>query len=425
MYTEDGLQGGLGLYLAFGSFAVTFIIGIFVLVWFLKSQKTNREIPEVTPSRRAADRLTRSAVSKDQDKHELTAASLEKPALPIEAGQTLPTALVKTRASIFGRIQNLFGARTTLSEAEREELEEVLYTADLGPKTVQDLLDHVFTKLKVSGETGFEAVRRELHAKMIEILSRKFSVGVDAGFGEHAVAVGSEMDDGLERLNLFTAKPAVLMVVGVNGAGKTTTIGKLSMKLASRGKKVLVAAGDTFRAAAGEQLKAWTDRADQANTASHAEGSLSAGQGAVEIFDPAGVTEPSAVAYQALELAKARGFDIVIVDTAGRLHTQKNLMEELKKMKRVLSKIDATAPHETLLVLDANSGQNAMIQAKEFHGALTVDGVVLTKLDGSAKGGVAIGITNEVGIPVKLIGVGEKIGDLRPFEPRSFVDSIL
>jgi fused signal recognition particle receptor len=207
----------------------------------------------------------------------------------------------------------------------------------------------------------------------------------------------------------------VLMVVGVNGAGKTTTIGKLSMKLASRGKRVLVAAGDTFRAAAGEQLKTWTDRA----------GAAPSGTGAVEIFDPENVTEPSAVAYQALEIAKSKDFDIVIIDTAGRLHTQKNLMEELKKMKRVLGKIDPTAPHETLLVLDANSGQNALIQAKEFNGALGVDGVVLTKLDGSAKGGVAIGITNEVGLPVKLIGVGEKIGDLRPFDPLVFVDSIL
>lgn len=419
MYTDDGLQGGLGLYLAYGLFAVTLIIGVILFVWFLKSQKSkalaekNREIPEATPSRRAADRIERALKSEEPHKSELIL--VPKRPTASERSEILPNALSKTRASLFGRIQNLFGGREILSESEREELEEVLYTADLGPKTVQDLLGHVDAKLKISGETGFEAVRRELHAKMIEILSRGYSVGVDAGEGVRPVAVGSVEDDGLERLNLFTAKPAVLMVVGVNGAGKTTTIGKISMKLASRGKRVLVAAGDTFRAAAGEQLKMWTDRAD----ASTADGAT------VEIFDPHGVTEPSAVAYQALELAKAKGFDIVIIDTAGRLHTQKNLMEELKKMKRVLAKIDPAAPHETLLVLDANSGQNAMIQAKEFHGALTANGVVLTKLDGSAKGGVAVGITNEVGLPVKLIGVGEKIGDLRPFEPRAFVDSIL
>lgn len=251
-------------------------------------------------------------------------------------------------------------------------------------------------------EAGFEAVRRELHSKMSEILTAR-----EAEITALEAKAPDFSGEGLNRLAIFEAKPAVLMVVGVNGAGKTTTIGKLSAKLAGKGKRVLVAAGDTFRAAAGEQLKTWTDRAS------------------VEIFDPENVTEPSAVAYQALELAKAKGFDVVIVDTAGRLHTQKNLMEELKKMKRVLAKIDATAPHETLLVLDANSGQNALIQAKEFHGALTVDGVVLTKLDGSAKGGVAVGISNEVGLPIKLIGVGEKIGDLRAFEPRGFVNSIV
>ncbi len=449
MYNEEGLSGGLGLYLSFGLFAVTFVIGVMLLIWFMKSQrsiaKKKDQIPEVTPSRRASDRIIPSGETTDwiagqagvggidldkTERIEVPEIRREKTAAKTTA-QLLPDALSKTRASLFGRIQNLFGSRETLSESEREELEEVLYTADLGPKTVQDLLDHVFTKLKESRETGFEAVRRELHAKMAEILTLKYSVGVDAASRGHLVAVGSPADDGLERLNIFSNTPAVLMVVGVNGAGKTTTIGKISSKLAGRGKRVLVAAGDTFRAAAGEQLKAWTDRASANHSINGAANGIGAtglengGGGYVEIFDPEGVTEPSAVAYQALELARAKKFDIVIIDTAGRLHTQKNLMEELKKMKRVLAKLDETAPHETLLVLDANSGQNALIQAKEFHGALAVDGVVLTKLDGSAKGGVAVGITNEVGLPVKLIGVGEKIGDLRAFEPMSFVDSIL
>lgn len=419
----DGLSGGLGLVLAFGSFAITFVVGIGLFVWFLKSQKSQNAVARQTAekleasrtsegealSRRMSDRRSETIAtsiegetSKHPDLKVVPASRTVGQAAPTEVRAKLPDALSKTRASLFGRIQSLFGGRATLSESEREELEEVLYTADLGPKTVQDLLGHVFEKLKASGETGFEAVRRELHAKMAEILAmREGDVSaLEAKAPEFA-------DDGLNRLNIFSAKPAVLMVVGVNGAGKTTTIGKLSAKLASKGKRVLVAAGDTFRAAAGEQLKTWTDRAS------------------VEIFDPEGVTEPSAVAYQALEIAKSKGFDVVIIDTAGRLHTQKNLMEELKKMKRVLAKIDATAPHETLLVLDSNSGQNALIQAKEFHGALAVDGVVLTKLDGSAKGGVAVGITNEVGLPIKLIGVGEKIGDLRAFDARGFVDSIL
>ena len=396
---DDGLSGGLGLFLVFSVFAVTLFVGVFLFISFIKAQK---KLPKETGEPGSLDPAEGEKLARRST--DQTAAP-EAPAAPVVvvAPETkLPDALSKTRASLFGLIQSLFGGRQTLSESEREELEEVLYTADLGPKTVQDLLDHVFTKLKSTGETGFEAVRRELHSKMSEILSAREA---------EITALESKAPDfsgeGLNRLAIFEAKPAVLMVVGVNGAGKTTTIGKLSAKLAGKGKRVLVAAGDTFRAAAGEQLKTWTDRA------------------AVEIFDPENVTEPSAVAYQALELAKVKGFDIVIVDTAGRLHTQKNLMEELKKMKRVLGKIDPTAPHETLLVLDANSGQNALIQAKEFHGALTVDGVVLTKLDGSAKGGVAVGISNEVGLPIKLIGVGEKIGDLRAFEPRGFVNSIL
>ena len=400
---ESFLTGGLGMWLSGGLFLVTFAIGIAVFFWFLKGQRLEKA--NLEESKKQLTEFKESAADLAA-KPDVVAKAPEK-VFAEAAPATLPTALGKTRASLFGRIQSLFGAKQTLTDSEREELEEILYTADLGPKTVQDLLDHVFEKVKTSGETGFEAVRRELHAKIGEILTAK------------AVVSLAEGDDGVERLNLFAAKPAVLMVVGVNGAGKTTTIGKLAAKLAGRGKRVLVAAGDTFRAAAGEQLKTWTDRASAGAEAD------TEGQAMVEIFDPPGVTEPSAVAYQALERARASGFDIVIIDTAGRLHTQKNLMEELKKMKRVLTKLDSSAPHETLLVLDANSGQNALIQAKEFHGALVVDGVVLTKLDGSAKGGVAIGITNEVGLPIKLIGVGEKIGDLRPFEASRFVDSIL
>jgi fused signal recognition particle receptor len=431
-------MGGLGMWLSGGLFLVTFAIGIAVFFWFLKGQKLEKQQKQLEEFKQSsADKATKQVITKPDVATEKVATeklnlagmpeyadapvprdekkppektSPEKTSAERTLPASLPTALGKTRASLFGRIQSLFGAKQTLSVSEREELEEILYTADLGPKTVQDLLEHVFEKVKASGETGFEAVRRELHTKIGEILTAK------------AVVQLADGDDGVERLNLFAAKPAVLMVVGVNGAGKTTTIGKLAAKLAGRGKRVLVAAGDTFRAAAGEQLKTWTDRAASQNGSGvDSSGTLAM----VEIFDPPGVSEPSAVAYQALERARASGFDIVIIDTAGRLHTQKNLMEELKKMKRVLTKLDPTAPHETLLVLDANSGQNALIQAKEFHGALVVDGVVLTKLDGSAKGGVAVGIANEVGLPIKLIGVGEKIGDLRPFEASRFVDSIL
>lgn len=413
---ESFLTGGLGIWLSGGLFLVTFAIGIAVFFWFLKGQRLEKAKLEKAKLEKTEPEDSGKQLTEFKDSSaDLAAkpdllAKVPTKVLVEAAPATLPTALGKTRASLFGRIQSLFGTKQALTASEREELEEILYTADLGPKTVQDLLDHVFEKLKTAGDTGFEAVRRELHTKIGEILTAKSVVSLADG------------DDGVERLNLFTAKPAVLMVVGVNGAGKTTTIGKLAAKLAGRGKRVLVAAGDTFRAAAGEQLKTWTDRAASQNVSDSEPVATTA---MVEIFDPPGVTEPSAVAYQALERARASGYDIVIIDTAGRLHTQKNLMEELKKMKRVLTKLDPTAPHETLLVLDANSGQNALIQAKEFHGALVVDGVVLTKLDGSAKGGVAVGITNEVGLPIKLIGVGEKIGDLRPFEAKRFVDSIL
>lgn len=425
MYNEESvLTGGLGIWLAFGLFAITTVIGIGVFFWFLEGQKEEKKKLAEKPAAELADELLEKQVAIEAPKP----GGFTDAVAPPKSFETasVSNALTKTRASLFGRIQNLFGGKQTLSEAEREELEEILYTADLGPKTVQDLLDHVFDTLKASGETGFEAVRRELAKKIGDILE---NTAQSAGALASQVADGDSGEaDGVERLKIFDAKPAVLMVVGVNGAGKTTTIGKLAAKLAGRGRRVLVAAGDTFRAAAGEQLKTWTERAavvGGADVVGSDRGDAGQGKVMVEIFDPPGVTEPSAVAYQALEKGRAQGFDIVIVDTAGRLHTQKNLMEELKKMKRVLSKLDPSAPHETLLVLDANSGQNALIQAKEFHGALTVDGVVLTKLDGSAKGGVAVGISHEVGLPIKLIGVGEKIGDLRPFAAREFVESIL
>lgn len=380
MYTEEPFAG-LGVILAAGAFLVTIVLTAILAynAWRARHPKLPVEpspLPTETPS------------------------------------QALPQALEKTRHSLFGRIQILFGDKATLSPAEREELEEVLYTADLGPKTVTELLDQVFAKLKASGETGFEAVRRELQKEIGAIFGR-----VPVVTAPSAPAQTAEAPE-LAVLNLWQNRPAVLMIVGVNGAGKTTTIGKLTAKLAALGQSVLVAAGDTFRAAAGEQLKAWTDRASL-------NGAAVDGVGRIEIFDPPNVTEPSAVAYQALERGRAERFDIVIIDTAGRLHTQKNLMEELKKMKRVLAKLDPGAPHETLLVLDANNGQNALVQAKEFHDALTVDGVVLTKLDGSAKGGVAIGLVNETRLPIKMIGVGEKIGDLRSFDPARFIESIL
>lgn len=314
----------------------------------------------------------------------------------------LDQALANTRSSFFGRLKGLFGSREALSSSEMEEIEEILYTSDLGPQTVQRLLDAVETRMKKDGRSGFEAVRDALKGEMLQIFN-----GVENGNGAHVSHGSEEYLEGLEKLKIWHGKPAILLVVGVNGAGKTTTIGKLARRIAQSGRKVLVAAGDTFRAAAGDQLKVWTERAR------------------VEIYSPENVQDPSAVAYQAVERGVKEAFDVVVIDTAGRLHTQKNLMEELKKMKRVIQKLLPEAPHEVLLVLDANSGQNALIQAREFHQALGVTGVVLTKLDGTAKGGVAVGLACELQIPIKLIGVGEGIEDLRHFSSEEFVNSII
>lgn len=293
----------------------------------------------------------------------------------------LRKALQATEENIFGRIKSLFKSNGSL--AHLEEIEEVLYTSDLGPETVQKLMG-ALEDMNRKEKADLGKVRATLKTEMEEVFSK---------------LPGNS-------LQFAPAGPTVLMIVGVNGAGKTTSIGKLSAQFASQGKKVLVAAGDTFRAAAGGQLKVWTERAH------------------VEIFSPEGVTDPSAVAFDAVSKAKGQNYDIVIIDTAGRLHTQDNLMEELKKMKRVMTKAIPEAPHEVIIVLDANSGQNALIQAKEYNKALTLTGAILTKMDGTAKGGVAVGLANELQIPIKFIGVGERIQDLRSFSSHEFVESI-
>ncbi|WP_347356545.1 signal recognition particle-docking protein FtsY [Bdellovibrio sp.] len=307
-----------------------------------------------------------------------------------EKAVDLRDALRKTEENLFGRIRSLFKGET--SNKHLEEIEEILYTSDLGPTTVQRLMGAIEDKLSKKERADYDTVREALKEEIKNIFSDSASATVHGGI--------------LSKIKFASEGPTVLMVVGVNGAGKTTSIGKISAQLAGEGKKVLVAAGDTFRAAAGGQLKVWTDRAQ------------------VEIFSPEGVTDPSAVAFDAVAKGKAQGYDVVIVDTAGRLHTQANLMEEIKKMKRVMTKVIPDAPHETLIVLDANSGQNALMQAKEFHNALNLTGAVLTKMDGTAKGGVAVGLAQELHIPIKLIGVGERIQDLRTFSSQEFVESL-
>jgi fused signal recognition particle receptor len=305
----------------------------------------------------------------------------------------LNTAMASTQKSFWGRINSVLQGSKGLSEDQWSEIEEILYTSDLGPKTVEYLLDAVKSRLKEIEPTT-ESVRGVLREELNEL------------FEEHGLRDSGLLPGPTAQAQEKT-KPQIWMVVGVNGSGKTTTIGKLAYRWSQVGNKVMIAAGDTFRAAADEQLKVWSERAK------------------VEIFSPEGVTSPSAVAFDACKKATASDLDLLIVDTAGRLHTQKHLMDELKKMKRVVEKAAPGAPHEVLLVLDANSGQNALLQAKEFHEALGVTGVIVTKLDGSAKGGVAVGVAGELELPIRMIGIGEQVEDLRPFDAPSFVASIV
>jgi len=291
--------------------------------------------------------------------------------------------LAKTQSSLMGRIDALLGGSQVVDEDLLEELEEILVTADFGMKTTQDLIQTLEKRVLGGQTTTPEELRRMLR----EEIGRRL----------HVEAAPLEME---------SASPYVLMVVGVNGVGKTTTIGKLAHQLVGQGKKVVLGAGDTFRAAASEQLAIWGERAG-VDVIRHAEGA-----------------DPAAVAFDAAKAAVARKADVLILDTAGRLHTKANLMEELKKIRRVLDREVPGAPHETLLVLDATTGQNALVQARLFQEAVEVSGIALTKLDGTAKGGMVVAIGTELGLPVRFVGIGEKIDDLRAFDPDLFVAAL-
>lgn len=332
---------------------------------------------------------------KPKNKTQASSVSAVETILPakadvVENESNLKSALAETEKNLWGRFRTLFGSGEVSKNFD--EIEEILYTSDLGPMTVERVLDVVKSDLSRAEKGNIDSVKAALKKEFSEIFSQ-------ANIQEPS------LENPFSFLHLDST-PSVWLIVGVNGAGKTTSIGKLAARLASDGKKVLVAAGDTFRAAAESQLKVWTERAQ------------------VEIFSPQGVSDPSAVAFDAVAKAKAQAYDVVLIDTAGRLHTQANLMEELKKLQRILKKVIPDAPHETLLVLDGNSGQNALIQARQFNQALQLSGIVLTKMDGSAKGGVAVGIAHELKVPIRFIGIGEKVGDLRPFSAKEFVDSI-
>jgi fused signal recognition particle receptor len=302
---------------------------------------------------------------------------------------SLNASLKNTRENIWGRIKRSLSSGDSLGSIDRDILEEILYTSDMGPATVQILMEEVEQEVKNNNSgSAMDILRNVLKTKM----ARMFLATTE------------------KQKNLWPTddniKPVVWMVVGVNGAGKTTTIGKLARFAVASGKKVLIVPGDTFRAAASDQLKVWAERVN------------------AQFYDAGKTTDPSGVAYEAVSYAKTNGFDLVIVDTAGRLHTQAPLMEELKKIKRVISQVATGAPHHTLIVLDSNSGQNALAQAVAFHSSIGLTGVVITKLDGTAKGGVVLGVVNETHLPILFVGVGEKIEDLKEFNSQEFVNSI-
>ncbi len=294
----------------------------------------------------------------------------------------LKKGLSKTRHRFVGTLDNLLYGKKKIDEEFLEELEEILLTSDLGVQTSYRLFHEVEERVSHQALEDPEQLRLFLQQEIRKILQ------------------------GAERPWELTARPYVIMAVGVNGVGKTTTIGKLAAHFSAQGKKVVLGAADTFRAAAVEQLEIWSERAG------------------VPIVRQKMGADPAAVSFDTVQAAVNRELDVAIIDTAGRLHTKVNLMDELKKMQRVIGKALPGAPHEVLLVLDANTGQNAINQARLFHEALGVTGLVMTKLDGTAKGGVIVGVCDELQLPVRYIGIGEKLEDLRPFKADDFVDAL-
>ena len=297
--------------------------------------------------------------------------------------EKMKAGLARTRSQMAATINTMIADFTEENEEIYDELEEALILSDAGAETTENIIENLREQVRLRGCRGQE----QLHDTLAEILSEA-------------------MDAGDTSLKLGTV-PSVILVVGVNGVGKTTTIGKLASRLTAEGKKVLLCAGDTFRAAAAEQLTVWAERAG-CGIVRHEEGS-----------------DPAAVVFDSIAAAKARGVDVVIIDTAGRLHNKQNLMNELSKIRRVIDRELPEADVECLMVLDATTGQNGLIQAKVFTESAKLTGIVLTKLDGTAKGGIVFAITAELGLPVKFVGVGEGVDDLMPFDARGFAEALL
>ena len=298
--------------------------------------------------------------------------------------ERLKQGLSKTRSGLTGRLDKLVFGKKQIDDTLLDELEEILFTADLGVQTTQKLIDLVQSAVARKELDNPEKLKDVLKENMRSFL--------------HVPRI--------ERQSPKTGEPLIIMVIGVNGVGKTTTIGKVAHRFKNEGKKVMLIAADTFRAAAVEQLAVWGERVE------------------AEVIKQDTGADPSAVVFDGISAALSRKADVVIIDTAGRLHTKINLMDELEKVRRVANGRLDGAPHETWLILDATTGQNAISQADMFHKALGVTDIVLTKLDGTAKGGIVVGICHQLGLPVRFIGIGEKMDDLRPFDASEFVDAI-
>jgi len=357
-----------------------------VFNWFKKKNGTGQQQPEQTDTQDAASRQDTDPAPQEIPQEQPADPAPAKPARTAFF-QRLRKGLEKTRKVLTTDIDDLFLGKKKIDDDLLEDLEELLITSDIGVQTAVGIIESISKKgREVEGADQLKAALKKELIAMMEVTD------TPGGHPPEPAAEGG--------------KPHVIMVVGVNGVGKTTTIGKLAARYTAEGKKVLIAAADTFRAAAIDQLMIWADRAG-AEIVKHKENA-----------------DPSAVVFDSIEAAIARGVDIIIIDTAGRLHTKVNLMEELKKIKRTAARKIPDAPHEVLLVLDATTGQNAVSQTELFNDAIGVTGLVLTKLDGTAKGGIVISICRNHRVPLKFIGIGEQIDDLQPFDPLKFVDAL-
>src|SRR5437016_2739977 len=306
--------------------------------------------------------------------------------------ERLKNSVSKTKAALSEAVDTVFLGERKIDPTILKDLETALLSADLGVKPTREILDAVREKMDRNALTDAEQLKREIKLHIIRILNTPALPDVAAGSGISASQNGSGT--------------RVIFIVGVNGAGKTTSIGKLANRLRQDGRSVVLCAADTFRAAAVEQLEIWAQR------------------NGIEVIKQKSGADPAAVVYDAVAAAKARSADVVIVDTAGRLHTKSNLMAELEKMKRTAAKVIPGAPHDVLLVLDATTGQNGLTQAREFTSTMGVTGIILTKLDGTAKGGIVVAISRELGLPIRFVGTGEQISDMVPFDAETYVNSL-